>query len=110
MIASLRKMLAELGMRRLLLGVLVLVVSFVGALWAMDALFPRGGQRPKLVAMPPLQPTTRISTITAPVAVALSVIRDVMEQQAPRNLAGKRDNPLTDLLGKADIGWTLARG
>ncbi len=110
MIASLRKLLAELGMRRVLAGILVLVVSFIGALWAMDALFPRGGQHPKLADMPPLQSVTRISTITAPVAVALNVIRDVMEQQAPRNLAGKRDNPLTELLGKADIGWTLGRG
>ena len=60
--------------------------------------------------MPPLKPATRISTVTAPIAVALTAIRDALERQAPRDLAGKRDNPLAELLGKADIGWTLTRG
>jgi hypothetical protein len=111
MMAVIKRTLAEFGVRRIVIGALVLIVSFAGALWAMDALFPHaGGQRPKLADTPALQPVTRISTITAPVAVALTVIRDVMEQQAPKDLQGKRDNPLTELLGKADIGWTLARG
>jgi hypothetical protein len=60
--------------------------------------------------MTPLRPATRVSNVTAPIAVALTAIRDTMEQQAPRSLAGKRDNPLSELLSKADIGWTLARG
>ena len=51
-----------------------------------------------------------MSTIIAPIAIANNAIRDVMEAQAPRNLTGKRDNPLTDLLGKADIGWNMNRG
>ncbi len=110
MIRRIGRILAEFGVRRIVIGALVLVVSFAGALWAMDALFPRGGQRPKLAEMPALKPVTRISSMTAPVAVALTVIRDVMEQQARKNLSGQRDNPLTALLGKADIGWTLARG
>ena len=33
-----------------------------------------------------------------------------MEANAPRGLTGKNENPLADLLGKADIGWTIARG
>ena len=33
-----------------------------------------------------------------------------MEANAPRDLTGKNENPLADLLGKADIGWTVSRG
>jgi hypothetical protein len=33
-----------------------------------------------------------------------------MERAAPRDLTGKRDNPLTQLLSNAEIGWTVARG
>jgi uncharacterized protein DUF4403 len=111
MLAVMRKRLVAFGIGRAVAGVLVLVGSFAGALWAMDAFFPAGGsRRPTLAAMPPLAPATRTSTITAPIAVALTVIRDTMEQQAPRNLTGKRDNPLAELLGKADIGWTMTRG
>ena len=45
-----------------------------------------------------------------PTAIALSAIRDALETAAPRNLAGKRDNPLPQLLSNADIGWTVDRG
>src|SRR5258705_6510885 len=107
----LRNAMAGLGARRLAAGALVLIVSFAAALWALDVLFPRAASRPpKLAATAPLKAATRISTATAPIAVALTAIRDTMERQAPRDLAGKRDNPLAELLGKADIGWTLARG
>jgi hypothetical protein len=99
------------GIARIVAGVVVLGGSFAGALWALDTYFPSGTSRPPaLVAMPPLPPATRTSTITAPIAVSLAVIRDAMEERAPRTLAGKGDNPLTQLLGKADIGWTLTRG
>ena len=111
MLAVLRDAIAGLGARRLAAGALVLIVSFAAALWALDVLFPRAASRPpKLAATAPLKAATRISTVTAPIAVALTAIRDTMERQAPRDLAGKRDNPLAELLGKADIGWTLARG
>jgi len=111
MLAVLRNAIAGLGARRLAAGALVLIVSFAAALWALDVLFPRAASRPpKLAATAPLKAATRISTVTAPIAVALTAIRDTMERQAPRDLAGKRDNPLAELLGKADIGWTLARG
>ena len=33
-----------------------------------------------------------------------------MEAHAPRNLTGQKENPLSDLLGKADIGWSMSRG
>jgi hypothetical protein len=53
---------------------------------------------------------TRTSVIVAPVAVAALAIRDIMEANAPRGLNGKNENPLADLLGKADIGWNISRG
>ena len=33
-----------------------------------------------------------------------------MEANAPRGLTGKNENPLAELLGKADIGWNISRG
>jgi len=109
--AGRRRIIGRLGVVRIAAGAVVLVGSFAGALWGLDTFFPVAGSRaPKLVAMPPLKPATRTSTITAPIAVALTAIRDAMEARAPRNLSGKSDNPLAQLLGKADIGWTLARG
>src|SRR5262249_36068501 len=105
------RLVKRFGIGRIAVGALFLVVSFAGALWALNAFFPSGGARqPSLAALPPLKPATRSSTITAPIAVALTAIRDTMEQHAPRELSGKRDNPLSQLLGKADIGWTLTRG
>jgi hypothetical protein len=104
-------MIDRLGVVRIAAGAVVLVGSFAGALWALNSFFPVAASKPpKLVEMPPLKPATRTSTITAPVAVALTAIRDAIEARAPRNLTGKGDNPLAQLLGKADIGWTLTRG
>jgi hypothetical protein len=96
---------------RIVAGVVVLVGSFAAALWALNTFFPASGSRPPAVAaMPPLKPAARTSIITAPIVIPLAVIRDAMEERAPRNLTGKSDNPLTQLLGKADIGWTITRG
>jgi hypothetical protein len=109
--AARRSLVKKVGIGGIVAGALVLVASFAGAMWALNAFFPSGGARqPTLAALPPLKPATRSSTITAPVAIALTAIRDSMEQHAPRELSGKRDNPLSQLLGKADIGWTLTRG
>jgi len=68
------------------------------------------GRRPALTDVPPLAPATRTSVIVTPVAIALAAIRDATEQAAPRDLTGKRENPLTQLLSNAEIGWTVARG
>jgi hypothetical protein len=111
MLADLRDSIVGFGVRRIAAGALVLMASFAAALWGLDALLPGAANRPPTLAvMTPLKAATRMSTVTAPIAVALTAIRDTMERQAPRDLAGKRDNPLAELLGKADIGWTLARG
>ncbi len=99
--------------RKIIIGGLVVAAFFGATLWALDAFFPgekATDKRPALAALPPLPPVTRTSSVVAPVAVALTAIRDTMDAAAPRNLTGKRDNPLSDVLSKADIGWTIARG
>jgi hypothetical protein len=102
-----------LSVRTIVLGAVVLALFFSGALWALNRLSPGNvldESRPVTAALNPLQPVTRTSVIVAPIAVAALAIRDAMEANAPRNLNGKNENPLADLLGKADIGWTISRG
>jgi hypothetical protein len=99
--------------RVIVLGVVVVAVCAGGALWAINKLSPSNPMaegRPELKALAPLQPVTRSSQVVAPVAVANLAIRDIMEANAPRGMNGTRDNPLADVLGKAEIGWTAARG
>jgi hypothetical protein len=101
------------SVRAIMLGVGVLAVFFAGTLWALNRFLPGNPMdesRPVTAAIPPLKPATRTSTIVAPVAVAALAIRDVMEAHAPHGQTGKSENPLGNLLGKADIGWTIARG
>ncbi len=98
-------------MRKLLIVIAVFSVAVVAAAAFVLLMSPSTpDRRPALVQVPPLPPVTRTSVVVTPVAVALPAIRDAMEAAAPRNLAGKRDNPLTGLLSNADIGWTVARG
>ncbi len=96
------------------IGTGVVALSFLVALKAMDWLSARSTNT-KLPAqalkeLPPLPPVTRSSYVVAPVVVALSAIRDVADRTAPRNFAGKADNPAAQVLQNADIGWTAARG
>lgn len=95
-------------------AVVVLGVSFYAALWALDRVFPSDNDAKKAVAKlpapPPLPPVTHTSYVIAPVAVALTAIRSSLDNAAPRELAGKNDNPVSGLLSKADIGITVGRG
>jgi len=63
-----------------------------------------------LVQLPPLPPVSRSSSIIVPVSIALSAIRDAADRSAPRNFGGKADNPVSQILQNADIGWTASRG
>jgi hypothetical protein len=63
-----------------------------------------------LVELPPLPTAPRSSSIIAPVAIALTAIRDAADRGAPRSFAGKADNPVSQILQNADIGWTASRG
>jgi hypothetical protein len=46
----------------------------------------------------------------APVSIALSAIRDAADRGAPRNFAGKADNPVSQILENGDIAWSASRG
>src|SRR5919205_101484 len=98
-------------MRRILLGGLIVAIAFGAALLAMNLLSPSVPERrPVLADNPPLKPATRTSVVIAPAAIALGAIRDSLEAQAPRDLTGKRDNPVGQLLQNAELGWTITRG
>ena len=98
-------------LRTILLAIAVVVVSFFVSLKALDFLLPRArSSAPVLAALPPLVPAPRSSIVVAPVAIALSAIREAAERAAPRNFAGKSDNPASQVLQNADIGWTALRG
>jgi len=97
--------------RTILLGVVVVAVSFFVSLKAIDWLSPRAKlAMPQLSQLPPLPPAPRSSVVIAPVAISLTAIREAAERAAPRNFAGKADNPASQLLQDADIGWTASRG
>jgi hypothetical protein len=94
-----------------LLGVAVIVASFFVSLKAMDWLAPRDAvPASSLVELPPLPAAPRSSIIVAPVAISLTAIRDAVDRAAPRSFAGKADNPVSQILQSADIGWTASRG
>ncbi|MDN4999583.1 DUF4403 family protein [Bradyrhizobium sp. GCM10027634] len=100
-----------LNLKTILIGVAVLAASFFISLKAMDWLAPSAtNSAPPVAQLPPLPPTSRSSIVVAPVAIALSAIRDQAEKASPRNFAGKADNPISQILENADIGWTAARG
>src|SRR5258708_15140621 len=95
----------------ILLAMVVAAASFFASLNAMDWLSRRGTVAPRVLAeLPPLPPAPRISSIIAPVAISLAAIRDAADRGAPRNFAGKADNPVSQILQNADIGWTASRG
>src|ERR1700761_571841 len=98
-------------LKMILLASAVIVVSFAVSLKVLDWLSPRAPvNQPALAELPPLAPASRSSTILAPVSISLNAIRDAAERAAPRNFAGKADNPVSQILQNADIGWTASRG
>jgi len=96
----------------ILLAIAVVAVSFVVTLKAVDWFSPRGGDgsRPAEADLPPLPPAPRGSVILAQVTIPITAIRDAAERGAPRTFAGKADNPVSQVLQNADIGWTASRG
>lgn len=100
-----------LNLKTGLLAVAVIAASFFISLKAMDWLSPRGaGPAPKVAQLPPLPPVSKSSIVLAPVAIALSAIREAADKSAARNFAGKADNPISQILQNADIGWSASRG
>ena len=89
-------------------------LCFAATLWALDRFLPADSKVETAMAPlqppPPLQAVTSSSYVIAPVAVALAAIQRSMDAAAPRELAGKNNNPVNSLLSKADIGITITRG
>ncbi len=101
----------KLNPKTILIALAVVVVSFFVSLKALDWLSP-GTPLPKAaqVALPPLPPAARSSFVMAPVSITLAALRDAADKAAPRTFTGKADNPATQVLQNADIGWTASRG
>ncbi len=104
-----------MNIRTIILGLIIVVVAFVGATVLMNApwLAPPASlqqDRPALASMPPLQPLAGTSTVLAPAAIAMTAIRDALEAQAPRNLSGKPANPVSQLLKDAQLSFNVTRG
>src|SRR3954463_1205337 len=98
-------------MRKIFFAVAVIVLALAAAVLGSLLLWPSGsGPKPGFADNPPLQPGPRPSVVIAPAAIALTAIRDALEAQAPRDLSGKRDNPVGQLLTNAELGWTITRG
>ena len=100
-----------LNLKIILIAIAVIAASFFISLKAMDWLSPHGtGPAPAVAQLPPLPPVSKSSIVVAPVAIALSAIREAAERSSPRNFAGKADNPIPQILQDADIGWSASRG
>ncbi|MGY8665025.1 DUF4403 family protein [Bradyrhizobium sp. UFLA05-109] len=100
-----------LNLKTILVAIAVIAVSFFASLKAMDWLSPRGaGTAPAVTQLPPLPPVSKSSIVVAPVAISLSAIREAADKSAARNFTGKADNPVSQILQDADIGWTASRG
>ena len=101
-----------MNLRLIIVGIAIVIAAFVGATLLMNSLWPTSLQegRPQLVAVPPLPPLAGTSTVLAPAAIAISAIRDALEAEAPRNLSGHPQNPVSQLLQAAELNFTITRG
>ena len=101
----------SMRLKVILIGAAVVAVSFLASLKAMDWLWPRATvSAPAIAELPPLPPATRASSLMVPVAIAITAIRDLADRSAPYNFSGKANNPVSQVLQNADIGWTASRG
>ena len=101
-----------MNFRIIILGIAIVAAAFIGATLVLNGLWPSSLQegRPQLVAVPPLPALAGTSTVLAPAAIAMSAIRDALEAEAPRNLSGHPQNPVSQLLQAAEPNFTITRG
>ena len=98
-------------MRWIIIGAAVFATFFAATLRAIDVMAPpEATRRPPQVATRPLEPITKPSLLITPIAVSTDAIRDALEAAAPRDLGGKRQIPAAELLSKAEVAWSVARG
>jgi Domain of unknown function (DUF4403) len=97
--------------KTILIALVVIAISFYASLKVMDWLSPSAPvQGPVLTQLPPLPSVARSSIILAPVSISLSAIHDAAERAVPRTFQGKANNPVSQILQNADIGWNASRG
>lgn len=103
---------ANVGMRirTVILGGLAVVVAIAGAALVIDRSRPLAIAPPKLSPMTPLRPLTATSTVIAPAAISMAVIREMLETSAPHKFSGKANNRFSKLLSNADLTFTVTRG
>ena len=94
---------------------IILIVSFAGANWAINRIFPPDNAAKKAVANlpppPPLPAVARASQVIAPVTIPLALIQQSLDKTAPREFSGKgSESPLSGLLTNADVGVVVNRG
>ena len=98
-------------LKTIVLACVVVALSFFASLKLLDWLSQSSAvNAPMVAALPPLPPASRTSVILAPVAISIAAIRDAVDRATPRTFTGKADNPATQILQNADIGWNAARG
>jgi uncharacterized protein DUF4403 len=94
-----------------LIAIAVIALSFFISLKAIDWLSPRTALlKAPQIELPALPPASRASFMMAPVSISLAAIREAADRATPRNFSGKADNPVSQVLQNADIGWTASRG
>ena len=98
-----------------LAAVCIVGFFFTATLWALNRFVPladTGLAEALAILKPPpaLQPVTRASHVITPVAISLAAIGSTLDAAAPRDFSGKNNNPVTQLLGQAEIGLTVTRG
>jgi hypothetical protein len=98
-----------------LAAVCIVGFFFTATLWALNRFVPladTGLAEALAILKPPpaLQPVTRASHVITPVAISLIAIGSTLDAAAPRDFSGKNNNPVTQLLGQAEIGLTVTRG
>lgn len=97
-------------MRTVILGGLAIVVALGAAMFVVDRMRPPPAPKLALAPVPPLAPLMGNSTVLAPVAVSMAAIGQALDASAPRNVSGKAKNPLSKVLGNADLDFTVTRG
>lgn len=97
-------------LKNILIGLVVLAVSFGASLYAMNRFWPATVQQPVLAKLPPLPPVSQNSEIMTPIAVSIAGLRDALDRAAPRDVSGKAENPIGQILQNADISWAVTRG
>ena len=100
------------NLKTILLGIAVVAVSFFVSLKAMDWLWPRGAVRRaracRIAAAAAAPRSSEHHCAGCDCASAPSATPPIAARRAI--FAGKADNPVSQILQNADIGWTASRG